>query len=126
MKQDTAHILDGLLGDWHRWALGYQYVAGIGSSAMFKSARSSRGYESESDITEATLHGKQMESINFHVFELPSMQWITAIQMQARNIATGTHVWRSPRLPADIEARAVLLRDARNALVEKLQGAGVI
>jgi hypothetical protein len=66
-----------------------------------------------------------MVAVNFHIFELPSIQ-CTAIQINARNLATGKAVWTSARLPADVEERQIILRAARNALQEKLMGACIL
>ena len=50
----------------------------------------------------------------------------TAIQFQARNLATGANVWQSPRLPQDIEERAILTMEARNKLMKILADDGVL
>lgn len=125
MTDDSRYILDTILADWHRWARGYQHVGDIGSQPMFAQARSSRGWDSVQDIVESEIDGDRMESINFHIFELPPLQ-CTAIQINARNLATGRNVWTSARLPQDLEARAVLLSAARSALMRKLVAAGVV
>lgn len=125
MNDESRYILDGLLADWHHWSTGYALVAGLGSSAMFRNAKSPRGYESEGEIADATIHNSTMEAINFHVFELAPIHR-TAIQINARNLCTGRAVWISPRLPKNMEERAILLMEARNALLARLVKAGVV
>ncbi len=125
MTDDTRYLLDSILADWHQWARGYQHVASVGSSAMFNKAKSPRGYDSESEIADATIHNETMKTVDFHVSELKP-DWRTAIQIHARNLATGRNVWTSARLPTDLQARATLLADARAALMGKLIAAGVV
>lgn len=130
MKRENPYLpqaLDAILSEWHRWAQGEQFGSGYGYSPMFQRAGSGRsGAESEDEVNDATIRRSTMQAVNFHIFELGNVQWITAIQMQARNLATGKQVWASPRLPQDIAARAVLLADARNALMARLMNDGVI
>ena len=125
MNDDTRYLLDDLLVQWHRWARGYRHVPGVGSSAMFKNAKSPRGYESEGEIADETIHNSTMEAINFHVSELQPDQR-TALQINAMNLATGRSVWTSARLPADVMARQVLLAGARAELTARLIKAGVV
>ncbi len=119
-----AQALDDILAQWHRWCRSYQYVSDIHSSPMFAHSKTPRGWDTAQEIVEHEIDGGRMASVNFYVFELPSA-WCTAIQINARNLVTGKSVWCSARLPEDLEARQQLLRDARNALVEKLIGAGI-
>ena len=125
MTDDSRYLFDSILGDWHRWAQGYKHVGSVGASAMFNQAKSPRGYDSESEIADNSLHNAQMATINFLVFELPSDQ-CTSIQIYARNLVTGKSVWTSARLPTDPEARARLLSNAKATLMKKLISAGVV
>ena len=92
---------------------------------MFKQAKSPRGWDTVGDIVEAEIDGGRMATVNFHIFELPPLQ-CTAIQINARNIATGRVVWNSARLPTDPQERSLLLLEARNELMRKLILAGVV
>ena len=125
MIDETRYLLDGILSDWFQWARGYQAVASHGTSAMFSGVRSSRQFDSESDVLDASLHNSQMQAVDFNIGELPPLQR-TALGIQARNLVTGRSVWTSVRLPADIAERAVILADARKALTVKLVSAGVM
>ena len=125
MHNDSSAILDDLLKSWHQWAKGYQHVGGINSSPMFRDAKTSRGWDTLDVIVDETIDSCRMESINFHVFELqPDHR--TAIQLNARNLATGVSVWNSPRLPQDPQARVVLVIEARSRLLRRLLSAGVV
>ena len=128
MKRDCvgqAEELDCLLTAWHRWAKGYQYVSDIHSSPMFSHSLTPRGWDTVQEIVEHEIDGGRMASINFYVFELPSL-WCTAIQIHARNLSTGKSVWTSARLPQDLQQRQVILRDARNELTRKLVEACIL
>jgi len=125
MKDDARELLDSLLGDWHKWSQGFQVVAGHGTSAMFTGVRSSRQWDNQDEVNDGGLHNAQMKAVDFNVGEL-SPTYRTALQFNARNIATGRSVWTSPRLPTDLATRAQLLGLARSALLARLQDAGVI
>ena len=125
MKDDTQQLLDDLLSQWYRWSKSWSAVPQYGSSAMFTGARSSRQWDDEDEIADAQIHHSQMEAVDFHIGELKDA-YRTALGMHARNLATGTNVWTSVRLPQDAKARAVLLGEARGALVGRLRGAGVV
>ena len=125
MNDESRYILDTLLADWHRWARGYQHIGDVGTSPMFNQTTSPRGWDTVNDIVEHEIDGGRMSAVNFHIFELTPI-WCTAIQIQARNLATGKSVWTSARLPTDLQARALLLAEARAALMCKLITAGVV
>ncbi len=125
MKDDTQHLLDDLLSQWYQWSKRWTAVPQYGASAMFSGARSSRQWDDEDDIADAHIHHSQMEAIDFHVGELKDV-YRTALGLHARNLACGTNVWGSARLPQDVKARAVLLGEARAALLGRLRGAGVV
>ena len=92
---------------------------------MFHGVRSSRQWDSESDVLDGTLYNSQMEAFDFHVNELDSISR-TALSIQARNLVTGRSVWVSARLPDDPEKRALILQNARNNLIKRLQIAGIL
>lgn len=125
MKNDSNELLNDLLADWHRWARGFQIVAGHGTSAMFSGVRSSRQWDSENEVIDGTLHDQTMRAFDFHVNELDHV-YRTALQIQARNLVTGMSVWSSHRLPNDLESRAQVLGLARSALLSRLSAAGIV
>lgn len=125
MRNDTNDLLKDLLAEWHRWARGFQIVASHGTSAMFSGVRSSRQWDSENDVIDGTIRDQTMRAFDFHVNELDHL-YRTALQIQARNLASGVHVWRSERLPKDREERYKLLGMARAALLARLSSAGIV
>ena len=125
MKDDSRQLLDDILCQWHHWSKGYRPIADVGSSPMFKQARTGRQWDTMDEVIEREIDGGTMKAVEFHVYELPPSQR-TALQINARNIATGRSVWASARLPADTDERAVLLLEARNALAVKLMDAGIL
>ena len=125
MNDDTRELFDDILRRWHHWSRGYRPIADVGSSPMFNQAKSGRQYETQYDLAERSLEDSTMESVDFHVYELPPTQR-TAIQINARNIATGRSVWKSERLPADATERAIVLAGARAALMGRLMDAGIL
>ena len=125
MKQDASYILDDLLAAWHKWARRQQPPGAIKACPMFKCAKSPRGWDSTHDLVDEELEGDRMEAIDFHVGEMPPIQR-AALQINARKLATGHHVWFSARLPSDPLERAVILLDARAALVVRLNRSGVL
>lgn len=125
MTDDIRQLFDDLLCQWHHWSRGYRPIADVGSSPMFHQCKSGKQYEEQYDIAEQSLDDDAMRSIDFHVYELsPTMR--TAIQINARNLATGRAVWRSERLPADSAERAIVLAGARAALLVRLMDAGIL
>ena len=92
---------------------------------MFNGLVSSKQWDSEDDVIDGSIHHSQMESVDFHINELTPLHR-TAIGINARNLVTGYSVWTSARLPSDVEQRAVILRDARNILQNKLTSAGIL
>ena len=122
MKENT---LDDLLTDWHQWARGWTAVAAYGSCAMFAGVRSSSQWDSEREVVDGALDNIQMRSFDFHVNELSPMHR-TALQIEARNLATGSSVWTSARLPENLHERRMVLQQAKSALINRLIGAGIL
>lgn len=125
MKDDTRDLLDSILADWHRWCASYSAIASCGKAPMWREVRPTRQWETMYDINDRQIEDSTMESVDFHVSELPADQR-TALQINARNLVTGRSVWTSARLPADLQERAVLLGVARAALVVRLADAGIL
>jgi hypothetical protein len=124
MIDESRCLLSDLLRQWHKWACGYKHVGGINSSPMFRYATASRGYEGD-DAIDSAIDSATCEAVDFQVMEMAPVHR-TILQLQARNLVSGASVWSSPRLPADPEERAVILMEARNALMKRLIFCGVI
>ena len=118
-------LLNGLLCEWHRWATGFQPVAAFGHCPMWSNNLSSRQWDSASEVLDGSLHNDQMKCVDFEIDQL-SPVFRTALQLQARNLSTGWSVWRSPRLPQDPVARGHLMAEAREAILVRLEQAGII
>lgn len=125
MKDDTNEILSDLLCSWHRWAKGYQHVGGINTSPMFREVKTGRQWDTVDEIIDSDIEHSRMDALDHIIMGLIDIHR-TALQIQARNLHTGKSVWSSARLPADERARAVILVDARAALLGKLRDAGVM
>lgn len=119
------YALDDLLRQWHTWAQGYRLQADIGPSAMFRTTKSPRGWQDEGEIADETIHHDTMQAVDFAVGQLEDIHR-TAIQIEARNLTTGRSVWTSSRLPTDLQERAIVVLNARNALHIRLIRAGVL
>lgn len=123
MRNENDYLISDLLAAWHKWASGWSGMASHGACAMFSGVRSSRQWDSANDVVDGSLHNDQMKAIDFHVMELDPVHR-TAIQIKARNLATGVSVWNSPRLPKDPEELAVVMMEATNALTKRLLAGG--
>lgn len=125
MRDDSKTVLDDILEKWHRWARGYSAVPVAGSDPMFRDAKAGRCWDSADDILEAAINIKIMKDVDFQVSEMQEPHR-SAIYENARNCATGVSVWRSPRLPVNVEERSIILLEARNQLMRRLMSAGVL
>ena len=122
--------LDGLLREWHQWQRGYSPVPTCSADPMFRNVRSSKNWDSTSDVIQDELHGSTMETIEAQVSELPDVDKVrpyrSAIYAIARNLHVGANVWSNPRLPTDPMERGIVIMEARNALTIRLIKAGVM
>ena len=97
---------------------------------MFRNAKSGKGWDSTDQVIDDELHGSTMEAIDCQVQELPDVPLLrpyrSAIYAIARNLHVNANVWMSPRLPKDVDERAVVIMEARNMLVRRLMAFGVM
>lgn len=123
-RRDPDAILDDLLERWHVWKAAYRATRSwAGANATCRDATSGMLYDRETGALDAGIEKTIMQGFDEIVDSVPQ-PWNTALQMQARNLATGYEVWHSPRLPASREEREVLLLEARNKLMTALAKAG--
>lgn len=125
MKNETHEIVNAMLADWHRWAKGYQHVGGINTSPMFREVKAGRSWDTVDQIIDSDIEHSRMEALDHIIMSLRDV-YRTSLQIQAMNLYTGRSVWTSARLPVDIEARAVILVEARTALIHRLRDAGIL
>lgn len=122
---DISHAVSDILSEWHHWCSGYLGVPRIGSSAIFRQARSPRGWDSIQDIVEREIDYDRMAAVDFHIGEMSPLHR-TALQIEARNLATGRSVWASARLPADHMERARIVAAARADIAMRLTDAAIL
>ena len=120
-----TNTLNDLLIDWHHWSKRWTPHAEPTTGAMWRGVKSSRQWEDTLDIADQAQHNATMQAIEFAVSEM-APTYRTALQINARNLATGVSVWSSPRLPTDLQSRAQLLGLARQELSTKLAKAGLL
>jgi len=121
-----AATLDQLLGAWHNWQAGYSGARGYPSRAAgVGEFRISRQYDAENGALDGELDSRTMKAIDFQVSEMADPHR-AAIYQQARSLACGVSVFGSPRLPQDRTAVLVIISDARDMLVVRLVGCGVM
>lgn len=122
---DQSAILDDLLQSWHRWAQGEQHADGFAStSAGLSDWRCSRQWDDTNGALDGELDKSTMKTVDFQVSQMAD-PYRAAIHMNAKNLAAGRDVFRSPRVPAGIEG-ANILKTARATLTIRLVNAGVI
>lgn len=123
---DTQTRLNDLMAEWHKWCANYTGVKGYSSSDMTcRDYRASRQYDDQNGALEAALSSSTLETMSAEVFAM-DQPYQTAIQIQARNMATGRIVWSSPRLPADAMERSKIVAKAREMLIGSLARRGIL
>ena len=131
MIDETQSLIDGLLIQWHEWARKYQIVSGYGKSPMFQDAPSSRQWDSEHDVLDHDVGSHTVRAVEFAINGSDKGEgamievYRIALRTQARNLSTGYSVWKSPRLPNDLESRAQVLGLARAELIIRLGKVGI-
>jgi len=125
-ERELGEHLSDLLSRWHCWAAGHVYAAGFASvNAACRMARASRQYDDENGSIDAQIDVSLLEAVDAQIEEIPQ-PWRTALQVQARNLATGAQVWSSPRLPSNEQARRAVLVEARRQFAARLARAELL
>jgi hypothetical protein len=118
--------LNQLLEDWHRWASDERIALGYPSTAAgTQQYRTSRQYDSHNGALDQDVENVVMSGVDACVNSIPQPHR-NALHINARNLATGLTVWRSPRLPEDELARALMVSDARAMLAATLRARGLL
>lgn len=125
MVDEQNTILDDLLSRWHAWSAGYSLSSSPSTSPMFRQAKSSRSWDSSTEIVHDEVESSTMEKVDFVVCEMQEPHR-SAIYAHARNLCTGQKVWSSPRLPLCPQERSIVLMEAVNKLSWVLHDEGVI
>lgn len=125
MRNDIDNLLNDLLVSHHKWSRRVRFGKGYpAQSASCKPAMASRQYDDDNGALDSGLDNSRMEAFDAVLYRI-AQPHLTALQIQARNMATGVNVWTSPRLPADVEERHVILLEARNKLMKELALNGI-
>ena len=125
MHSDIDNLLNDLLSSHHKWSRRVRFGKGYPSAAAScKPARASRQYDDDNGALDSGLDDSRMEAFDAVLYRI-EQPWLTALQIQARNLATGSHVWLSPRLPVDPLERSILTLEARNKIMKELVKDGI-
>lgn len=124
--QTLEASLDALLIIWHKWASSESVGQGYPTEAPgTKMYRVSRQYDYENGAIDGEVDSTVAAAVDALVQTMIDPHR-TAIHMNARNLKTGVHVWRSARIPFDPVERARIVVEARSQLMRKLQAAGLM
>ena len=118
--------LNDLLARWHAHCNAYSAGKGYPSAnAACRQAQTTSVWDAWSGAQDDAASRRIMEEFDAAMWDVPQ-PYLTALQLQARNLYTGKQVWQSPRLPADPMERGVLLMEGRNLLMRGLAKRGVM
>ena len=125
MRNDAEELLNDLLRRWHIRCVSTPPTTGYyTSNPACKLYRVSRQHDDMNGALDSDQDGQVLEAVGFAIDQMEQPHK-TAVEFNARNLATGVAVWRSPRLPADEIERLHLLMHARAKLLILLERAGV-
>ena len=126
MIDDTDALLNDILSRWHQWCVSRPPALGYPTSAAGCSLyRSSRQHDMENGAMDSDAEAERFGIVDFCIDSL-DQPYRTAIQINARNLATGVAVWVSPRLPESKVERALIVAEARGRLMVSLRASGVL
>jgi hypothetical protein len=126
MRNDLQDVLSGLLVDWHHYCQHTADKAGYaGRAAGFGQCRSNSQYDWANGVESELVDKRIMEGFDSAIQRV-AQPWLTALQFEARNLASRHQVWASPRLPANAKDRAALILEARGKLLKELAKDGVL
>jgi hypothetical protein len=118
--------LNALLEAWHRWASDERTAVGFPSvSPAFQQYRTSRQYDDGNGALDQDVDNVVLAGVEGCINSIPQ-PYRNALHINARNLCTGLSVWRSPRLPEDELARALMVSDARAMLIDILRERGLL
>lgn len=118
--------LDALLILMHEASSHERVVAGYPSEAAgMKLYRPSRQYDHDNGAADCDADASLGHAVEAQVDQMAEPHR-TAIRVNARNLATGHHVWSSARLPLCPVERSILIMEARNQIMRRLQTEGLL
>jgi hypothetical protein len=121
-----AAELSGILAHWHRWQEAYKHGKGYPSrSAGCGDWRASTQWDSMNGALDNDQANERMGIVEFEVQQI-EQPGRTGLYVNARALALGLSVFRSPRLPEDQIACLEIIAGARDELTRRLRGRGVL
>jgi len=129
MVSEIDAIIDDLLERWHEWKSGYRLSKGFSSSdATCKDFTTPTHWDWKNGAMEGRSDEIQMKGVDRAIERIPNhpQPWNTALQFEARNLASSFAVWSSPRLPKDHDELNTLRMEARTMLIRELYRDGII
>ena len=129
MTNDTDAILDDILARWAWWLRPVNVGRGHEKRAAgCGDYRSSRQYDDANGALDEWAEHQQCKAVDAEIQRMPDdpRPLRTALHAEGRRLVVGVDVYRSPRLPADAQVRAVVIRDARAMLLGRLTTAGLV
>jgi hypothetical protein len=110
---DDDLSLNALLESWHRWAADERTALGFPTvSSSCKFYRVSRQHDDGNGALDQDIDNVILAGVDGCINSI-AQPHRNAIHINARNLACGLSVWRSPRLPENELARALMVADAR-------------
>lgn len=99
MNDETWHIVSGLLADWHIWCRHTEQRSGPpGRAAGFGQSVSNSQYDWENGVESELVDKRIMQGFDAAINRV-KQPYLTALQLEARNLVARHAVWDSPRLP---------------------------
>lgn len=118
--------LDSLLRLWHQWASGFNPARGYPTSIPTRRMHTiSNQYADQNGALDRQIDDVVAQAIEAEWCQMEDPHK-TAIAINARNLCTGSTVWKSVRLPEDKTAIAIILIEARNIMLKRLQDAELL
>jgi len=128
MRAATAEIdatLDDLLIRWHQFSPGRVGRGFNDRTLVAGDYQISRQYDDCNGALDDAIEATILRQVGYEIEQLQPLHRI-AIHALARALVVGCEVFMSPRLPEDRDARAALVRVARDELTARLVAAGVM
>lgn len=128
-ERDPVDIkLDHYLIGWYEYRRGYRFARGHKGASVTGSYQAPGHWDWKNGAADARAEELVNKQVDEAIGRIPNAPepWRTALEFEAMNLATGAHVWISPRLPKEREAREVLVLEARNKLLLELRRDGVM
>lgn len=99
MTDEQGKLIDSLLADWHRWCARPSDEGGYPKECpSCRGYRTSRQYDTDNGAADGDTHSRLMLALDGMIQRTIQGQYLTALQIEARNLAAGAKVFSSPRM----------------------------